>query len=59
MKELFKMLRQYGGEIMSMKAEDEDGQVLGIVVVAEGETAKVLARAADAISDGADPVPAS
>lgn len=59
MKELFDALRQSGGELMTVKLLGANDDLMGVIVVAEGETAKVLARAADAISDGADPVPES
>ena len=54
MKALFDMLDSCGGEILIAKNETEGGELLAITVIAKGETAKVLARAAEAISDGKD-----
>lgn len=55
-KQLIAMLDESGAEIAVIKLGDE-GPPNIVIAVAKGLTAPVLARAADAISDGADPVP--
>lgn len=58
MKELFQSMRQFGKKIMLMPNEYANGRIRDITVVAEGDEAERLLRAATAIRDGADPVPA-